>query len=129
MSFSLRKRFRFEAAHFLPVAPPGHPCRRLHGHSYQVEVTVGGPISPESDWVMDYGELSRAVRPVLEPLDHNLLNAVPGLENPTSEVLAAWLWQRLSPLLPGLQKISVLETSKTRCDYRGPSAGASSGLV
>jgi 6-pyruvoyltetrahydropterin/6-carboxytetrahydropterin synthase len=68
---------------------------------------------------MDYGEISKAVRPTLEPLDHNLLNAVPGLENPTSEILAAWLWEKIGPVLPGLQRISVFETCQTRCEFEG----------
>lgn len=117
----LTKTFRFEAAHFLPLVPEGHPCRRLHGHSYEVDVSVQGPVDPAVGWVLDYGEISRAARPVLEPLDHNLLNAVPGLENPTSEVLAAWIWDRLQPRLPVLCRITIRETRKSRCEYDGPS--------
>jgi len=124
MPISLSKIFRFEAAHFLPAAPVGHPCRRLHGHSYRIEVCVGGEPGPETGWVVDYGEISASVRPLLEALDHNLLNSVAGLENPTSELLAAWVWERLSPALPGLRRISVLETCQTRCDYEGPAEGA-----
>ena len=119
--FTLTKTFRFEAAHFLPLVPEGHPCRRLHGHSYRIEVSIVGDSLNASGWMLDYGELSARVRPVLEPLDHNLLNAVPGLENPTSELLAVWLWERLAPILPGaLRRIRVLETCMSRCDYEGP---------
>lgn len=120
MTIALSKQFRFEAAHFLPHVAEDHPCRRLHGHSFRVEIGVEGEIDPASGWVLDYREISRAVKPVLEPLDHRLLNAVPGLENPTSELLAVWIWERLVTTLPGLKRVSVLETCLTRCDYEGP---------
>jgi 6-pyruvoyltetrahydropterin/6-carboxytetrahydropterin synthase len=120
MSYRISKVFRFEAAHFLPEIPPPHPCRRLHGHSYRVEVSVRGAAGEVSGWVLDYADLARAVRPALEPLDHNLLNAVAGLENPTSERLASWLWERLAPTIPGLDRITVMETCQTRCEYLGP---------
>ena len=127
MTITLMKRFRFEAAHFLPRVPEGHPCRRLHGHSYEVEVSVRGDADPETGWVMDYGDLSRAARSALEPLDHNLLNAVAGLENPTSERLAAWIWERLAPALPGLSLIAIRETCTSRCEYAGPAAAPAEG--
>ena len=120
MPFLLTKQFRFEAAHFLPHVPPEHPCRNLHGHSVRVEVSVRGDADPVTGWVLDYGEMSCAVRPVIEELDHALLNAVPGLENPTSEHLCVWLWKRLAAGLPGLARIAVLETCQTRCEYEGP---------
>lgn len=122
MKVRLSKRFAFEAAHFLPAVPDGHRCRRLHGHSFRFEVEVGGEVDPTTGWLLDYGELSARVRPVVDQLDHTLLNAVPGLENPTAELLAAWLWSRLAPGLPSLARISVLETCTTRCDYLGPAA-------
>jgi 6-pyruvoyltetrahydropterin/6-carboxytetrahydropterin synthase len=120
MPFTLSKQFRFEAAHFLPHLPEGHPCRKLHGHSYRVWVAVRGEADLETGWVMDYGELSRAVRPVVELLDHSLLNAVPGLENPTSERLATWCWERLASRLPLLFKVTVRETCSSQCEYEGP---------
>ncbi len=116
---SLVKQFGFESAHFLPRVPEGHKCRRMHGHSFRVEVEVTGPIDPEFGWLMDYGEISAVVKPVVAELDHRLLNDIPGLENPTSEVIAVWLWERLVPDLPQLSRVSVLETCTTRCDYRG----------
>ena len=120
MPHRLSKSFRFEAAHFLSKVPLDHPCRRIHGHSYEVTVTVQGEIDPSTGWFIDYKEMSRAVRAVLDPLDHTFLNAVPGLENPTSEVLAAWIWERLAPRLPDLRNIRVKETPTSICDYRGP---------
>jgi 6-pyruvoyltetrahydropterin/6-carboxytetrahydropterin synthase len=122
MRQTLTKTFRFEAAHFLPFVPEGHPCRRLHGHSYEVDISIHGELGADSGWVQDYGEVSQAVRPVLEPLDHNLLNAVSGLENPTSEVLAAWIWERVRPRLPLLSRVTIRETRTSRCDYDGPKA-------
>lgn len=119
MRQTLTKTFRFEAAHFLPSVPEGHPCRRLHGHSYEIDISIEGEVGAASGWVQDYGEVSRVVRPVLEPLDHNLLNAVPGLENPTSELLAAWIWARVRPGLPWLKRVMVRETRTSRCDYEG----------
>jgi 6-pyruvoyltetrahydropterin/6-carboxytetrahydropterin synthase len=120
MTFTLSKEFRFEAAHFLPHVPTGHPCRKMHGHSYRLWIAVRGEAAPETGWVMDYGDLSRAVRPALEPLDHSLLNAIPGLENPTAERLAAWCWERLAPALPNLFRVTVQETRQSRCEYEGP---------
>lgn len=122
MPFTLSKQFRFEAAHSLPNVGPAHPCRNLHGHSYRLWVSVRGDVDPETGWVLDYGELSKIVRPVLSLLDHGHLNEVAGLENPTSEMLAVWMWERLAPSLPHLFRIEILETCQTRCEYDGPEA-------
>ena len=113
------KEFGFEAAHRLPNVPEGHQCARLHGHSFKVAVHVRGPLDPTLGWVMDFAELKRAWRPLDEALDHRYLNDVPGLENPTSEVLARWIWERLAPTLPGLSQVVVRETCTSGCVYRG----------
>ncbi|GAA2961397.1 6-carboxytetrahydropterin synthase QueD [Actinokineospora diospyrosa] len=113
------REFTFEAAHRLPNVPEGHKCARLHGHSYRVVVTVSGPVDPTAGWVMDFGDLKAVVKPVIEELDHYYLNEIPGLENPTSEVLAEWLWARLAGDLP-LSEITVRETCTSGCTYRGP---------
>jgi 6-pyruvoyltetrahydropterin/6-carboxytetrahydropterin synthase len=113
------REFTFEAAHRLPHVPEGHKCARLHGHSFRVEVHVHGPLDPTLGWVMDFGELKAAWRPLHETLDHHYLNDVPGLENPTSEVLARWIWGRLAPTVPGLSEIVVRETCTSGCRYRG----------
>ena len=120
MTFELSKQFRFESAHHLPQVPEGHKCRRLHGHSFRIEVVVRGDAPPASGWVMDYGAISAVVRPVVDQLDHRYLNEIAGLENPTSEVLCAWLWQRLAPELPLLSAITLRETCTSACTYRGP---------
>lgn len=113
------KEFTFEAAHHLPNVPDGHKCKRLHGHSFRVEVHVAGPLHPELGWVMDFADLKAAVKPVIARLDHYYLNDIPGLENPTSEVVARWLWQQLKPVLPELSQVVVKETCTSGCIYRG----------
>lgn len=114
------KEFTFEAAHRLPHVPSDHKCGRLHGHSYRVAVHVGGDIDEEAGWIIDFAGIGCAFEPVLARLDHYYLNDIEGLENPTSECLAAWIWERLSPTLPGLSQIVVRETCSSGCVYRGP---------
>lgn len=113
------KTFTFEAAHLLPNTPPDHKCRRLHGHSFRVEVHVSGPVGAQSGWVMDFADMKQAWAPLHAVLDHNYLNDVPGLENPTSEVIARWIWRRLTPGLPGLSRIVLFETCTAGCVYAG----------
>lgn len=113
------KEFSFEAAHRLPNVPTDHQCYRLHGHSFRVRVTVEGEVGLETGWVMDFADLSRAFRPLLEQLDHYYLNDIAGLENPTSENLAKWIWQRLKPKLSDLIEIEIRETCNSGCRYHG----------
>ncbi|MCZ6495714.1 MAG: 6-carboxytetrahydropterin synthase QueD [Alphaproteobacteria bacterium] len=113
------KRFTFEAAHRLPNLPEGHKCRRLHGHSFAVELHVAGPLVAPEDWVMDFAEVTRAFKPLRAQLDHSYLNEIEGLENPTSEVIARWIWERLKPALPQLSKVVLHETCTAGCVYRG----------
>lgn len=115
------REFTFEAAHRLPNVPEGHKCARLHGHSYRVEVHVSGDVDTRTGWVMDFGDLKKAFVPIDAELDHHYLNDVPGLENPTSENLARWIWDRLIDELP-LSKIVVRETCTSGCVYRGDAA-------
>lgn len=116
------KDFRFEAAHFLPNVPEGHKCRRIHGHSFRGEVAVRGPLDPRLGWVMDFADLKRAVDPIVQDLDHYLLNDIAGLENPTSEVLAIWIWNRIAPVVPNVVRVTIEETCTSRCHYLGPTA-------
>lgn len=117
---SIFKEFTFEAAHRLPYVPADHKCHRLHGHSFKVEVHVSGEVDPHTGWIVDFSEIKAAFKPLHAVLDHNYLNEVPGLENPTSENLAAWIWQRLNHTLPGLSQILVRETCTSGCVYTGP---------
>ena len=119
MEAELIRTFRFEAAHSLPNIPEGHKCRRLHGHSYRVDVHVVGRVDPHTGWIMDFGELRGAVEPVLADLDHRVLNEVPGLANCTSELLARYIWDRVATGLPGLSAVTVWESDNSRCVYRG----------
>jgi 6-pyruvoyltetrahydropterin/6-carboxytetrahydropterin synthase len=119
MKMELRKTFQFEAAHRLPHLPETHKCHRLHGHSFKAEVVVAGQCDPNLAWVMDYADITAAFKPLWEQLDHRYLNDVSGLENPTSEHIAVWIWQRLKPALPGLIEVTVAETCTARCVYRG----------
>ncbi len=113
------KEFRLEAAHLLPNAPAGHKCRRLHGHSFSIGVHVQGVPDAQSGWIMDFADISAAFGPLFEQLDHRFLNELPGLENPTSEILARWIWVRLKPLLPALAAVHVGETCNSGCRYEG----------
>jgi 6-pyruvoyltetrahydropterin/6-carboxytetrahydropterin synthase len=118
------REFTFEAAHRLPNVAPGHKCGRLHGHSYRFAVHLEAPVGEQTGWVRDFAELSCAVEPLLARLDHYYLNEVEGLENPTSEVLAQWIWDRLRTTLPELSKVVVRETCTSGCVYRGERDGA-----
>lgn len=119
MRVSLTKSFHFEAAHWLPTFPDGHKCRRLHGHSFHVDVVVGGEVDPAKGYLVDYGVMKGAIEPVNQRLDHYLLNEIEGLENPTAENIARWVFDQLKPSLPMLASVRVHETCTTECEYRG----------
>jgi 6-pyruvoyltetrahydropterin/6-carboxytetrahydropterin synthase len=119
MRVELSRKYHFSAAHHLPRAPDGHKCRRLHGHSYEIEVAVHGEVDPQTGWLIDYGAIDERVKPLVAELDHRTLNDIPGLENATSEILCAWLWDRLKDRLQGLQRVSVAETCAAACHYFG----------
>ncbi|MCH7720049.1 MAG: 6-carboxytetrahydropterin synthase QueD [Planctomycetes bacterium] len=116
---ALVRTFTFEAAHLLPQAPAGHKCRRLHGHSFRVDLTVDGEVDERSGWLMDFGDIKAAFAPLLDRLDHHYLNEIEGLENPTAENLTRWIWERLRPDLPELSCVTVHETCSVRCEFRG----------
>jgi 6-pyruvoyltetrahydropterin/6-carboxytetrahydropterin synthase len=115
----LFKEFSFESAHRLPNVPEGHKCARLHGHSFHVRVTIDGPVGERTGWVIDFADLKTAFAPVHEALDHRYLNDVEGLENPTSEHIARWIWGKLVASLPHLVEVEVRETCTSGCAYRG----------
>jgi 6-pyruvoyltetrahydropterin/6-carboxytetrahydropterin synthase len=119
LAMDIFKVFRIEAAHRLPHVPAGHKCARLHGHSFAVELRVGGTPDAHSGWIMDFGDIKTIFQPIYDQLDHHYLNDIPGLENPTSEMLAIWIWNQLKPLLPTLSEIVVHETCTSGCRYRG----------
>ncbi len=118
MQMEIVQEFAFEAAHFLPAVPRGHRCRRVHGHSYRIVLHVAGEVDAQTGWIMDFAELEGLFQPLLAQLDHHLLNEVPGLDNPTAENIALWIWQRLEPALVGLSCIEVWETPTSRAILR-----------
>lgn len=119
MFVTLSRSFRIECARSLPTLPEGHPCARVHGHSFVVELEVEGEVDPTTGWLIDYHEMATLWQPVHTALDHRYLNDVEGLANPTSEFLAAWIWRAMKPSLPALSAVNIMETPETRCIYRG----------
>jgi len=111
--------FQIEAAHHLPNVPEGHKCARIHGHSFRIEVHVSGDVGTLTGWVMDFADLRVAFQPLFDQLDHRYLNEIEGLENPTSENLARWIWERLLERMPLLSKVVVQETCNAGCIYKG----------
>lgn len=111
--------FTFEAAHHLPHVSASHRCKRLHGHSYRIELTLAGPVDPTTGFVADFFDIEAAFAPLLERLDHHLLNEVPGLENPTAENIAVWIWDAVKPSLPLLAAVAVYETPNCWALYEG----------
>ena len=119
MQVELVKEYRFEAAHQLPRVPATHKCRRLHGHSFKIELTVAGTADDTTGWLIDYGDIDRIWEPLYSRLDHNFLNEIDGLDNPTSENLSKWIFDRIKKELPLLRAVTVFETCDARCTYRG----------
>lgn len=113
------KQFSFDSAHYLPHVSENHKCGRMHGHTYTLTVFLEGEVDPVSGWLVDFTDLKEAVDPLVKSLDHRLLNEIPGLENPTSERLAVWFWERIKPLMPLLSKIEISETPTSGVIYTG----------
>ena len=118
MSVRITKAFNFDAAHRLPHVPNGHRCGRLHGHSYRVILGIEGELDSELGWVQDYNSIKTAFAPLLERFDHVCLNDVPGLENPTAELLAIYIFNELRPTLPLLSDVTVCESPTSSAIYR-----------
>lgn len=119
MRIALTKTFDFEAAHWLPTFPDGHKCRRMHGHSFRIDIVVEGQVPADKGYLIDYGDIKKAITPVQDQLDHYVLNDIAGLENPTAEMLAKWVYDRLKPSLPLLAAVRVHETCTSEAEYRG----------
>lgn len=117
MNFELKQHFRIESARFLPHLPESHPCSRTHGHSFLITLRLVGPLDTKIGWVRDYNQIEVLMKPILNQVDHRLLNEVPGLENPTSELLCQWLFEKAHAVLPELVQVSVSETPNTECSY------------
>ena len=118
--FEISKAVTFEAAHYMGGKPEGHPYRAIHGHSFRLEATVAGTVKPGEQWVEDLGHLTNCLNATAAKLDHRLLNEIEGLDNPTSENLARWIWADLQTRLPNLCRVVVRETCTSGCIYDGP---------
>lgn len=116
---TIYKQFTFDAAHFLPNVPEGHRCRQVHGHTYHLTIFVSGPVQAQEGWVIDFKELKAVVKPLVDKLDHSMLNEIPALKNPTAENVARWFWQSIQPELPGLRRIELKETPTSGVIYEG----------
>ncbi len=113
------KEFTFDSAHFLPHVPEGHKCKEMHGHTYRLRVWIEGKPDPVIGWVMDFAELKKVIKPIIELIDHKVLNNVVGMENPTCENIAIWIWDQIKPVLPALSKIELHETPSSGVIYEG----------
>ena len=117
MKFELKQQFRIESARFLPHLAPTHPCSRTHGHGFLITLRIQGLLDSKIGWVRDYNTIELAMKPILAQIDHRLLNEVPGLENPTSELLCQWIFDKAHLVIPELVQVSVSETPTTECSY------------
>jgi 6-pyruvoyltetrahydropterin/6-carboxytetrahydropterin synthase len=124
---NLFRAFTIEAAHRLPNVPAGHKCARLHGHSFRIELHLTGEVQPDTGWVIDFADVRAAFQPTYDRLDHHYLNEIPGLENPTSENLARWIWEEMKPKLPLLTRVVIHETCTSGCSYEGERRTADGG--
>lgn len=122
MQMELKQHFQIESARFLPNLPKDHPCSRMHGHSFKIILTLKGEVDPKLGWVMDYHEITKVMQPILKELDHRVLNEVQGLENPTSELLAKWIYDRVIKQIKILTAVNISETPTTECIYQGKPA-------
>ncbi|PIB35993.1 6-carboxytetrahydropterin synthase QueD [Reichenbachiella sp. 5M10] len=113
------KKFAFDSAHFLPNVPEGHKCKNVHGHTYHLTVFLEGDLDEDFQWVMDFKDLKDVVKPVIDRLDHNMINDIPGLENPTAERITVWIWDQIKPHLPLLSKLELNETPTSGVVYEG----------
>ncbi len=119
MNVRLVREYKFEAAHRLTSVSPEHRCGKLHGHSYRVELTLEGPVDEKAGWLIDFGDVDTAWSRAGDRLDHGILNDIPGLTNPTCEMLTRWIWEAVRPALPQLRRVTVWETADARCEYEG----------
>lgn len=113
------KTFTFDSAHFLPNVPEGHKCKAIHGHTYRMIVYIEGPLDQEIGWVADFADIKKVIEPIVKMVDHKLLNELPGLENPTCEKIAIWLWNKIKEKIPALVKIELHETPTSGVIYTG----------
>ena len=119
LTMKIYKTFRFDSAHHLTGVPPTHKCFGMHGHGYVLEVHVKGDVDPQTGFVIDYSDISDICDPLVRDLDHKVLNDIEGLENPTSENLCIWIWDKIKPKLPLLYKLVIKATESSGGVYKG----------
>jgi 6-pyruvoyltetrahydropterin/6-carboxytetrahydropterin synthase len=119
MKTTIYKDFSFEAAHFLPNVPQDHKCGRLHGHSYLVRIHLTGEVDEHNGWFVDFADIKTRFKPIYNQLDHYYLNDIEGLENPTAENIAKWIWDKLKPVINELYAIELKETCTSGVIYKG----------
>ncbi|MBC7371766.1 MAG: 6-carboxytetrahydropterin synthase [Bdellovibrionaceae bacterium] len=117
MKFELKQHFQIESSRYLPHLEKSHPCSRMHGHSFKIILTLVGEADPRLAWVIDYNDIQLKMKPILERIDHRTLNEVPGLENPTSEMLTKWVYDETMKVLPQVTRVTIAETPFTECAY------------
>lgn len=115
--FMLKQHFQIESARSLPHLPSTHPCSQVHGHSFKITLIFVGPLDPQKGWLIDYNDIQNWMKPILQQIDHRLLNEVSGLENPTTEMIAYWIFDRAKKEMPSLVQVAVSETSSSECFY------------
>jgi len=111
----ISRTYQIEAAHRLPRVPEGHKCARLHGHSFRITLEIKGPVDPEMGWIVDFADIDQAWKPIHDTIDHRYLNEIAGLENPTSELLARWILERIQLPKGCVHAITVAETCTAKC--------------
>lgn len=119
MRVELKQHFQVESARFLPQLDKNHPCAHMHGHSFKIILSFVGDVNPQIGWLIDYHQISQIMSPILKQIDHRVLNEVPGLENPTSENLAKWIYDQVKSRISFLISVNVSETPFTECIYSG----------
>jgi len=117
--FSVTRRYAFEAAHWLPLVADGHKCKRVHGHNYEIEVTVDAYALRPDGFIIDFWDLDKIVDPIVERVDHRTLNEIAGLGNPTAELISKWFFDAIKPHIIGgaLRRVRCFETKNCWADY------------
>ncbi|MEM1108653.1 MAG: 6-carboxytetrahydropterin synthase QueD [Planctomycetota bacterium] len=117
MKTRILRKFSFDASHQLFTMPEGHKCRRMHGHTYQCEIVCEGEVDPSVGFFLDYGDLKKHIEPIVDTLDHRYLNEIEGLEVPTAEIIAKWIYDKIKPGLPSLVCVRLFETPNNGVEY------------
>ncbi|MFF5727171.1 6-pyruvoyl tetrahydropterin synthase family protein [[Kitasatospora] papulosa] len=117
---SITKEFHFSASHVLDHLAADHPCARMHGHNYILEVELSAQPSELSPagFVRDYRDLGALKKWIDEFLDHRHLNDVMKDKNPSSENLAMWVYGNWQREIPEMTAVRISETPKTWATYR-----------